>query len=137
MTKLRRKKGRIGWVRTKLARSGRARLGEWGEWVASKYLLDLGWDLLARNWRTRRGELDLIAFDESHLVFVEVKTRRLPSLLPPEENIDEAKKDRIESLAYGFMNRFELNDGPIRFDLITVETKDLRDYEIRHYLGFM
>jgi putative endonuclease len=55
----------------------RRALGRLGEELAATHLVELGYAVLARNIRTRRGEIDLIVFDGSTLVFVEVKTRRV------------------------------------------------------------
>jgi putative endonuclease len=64
-------------LRPALARpDGRGRLGRLGEELAAAHLERLGFAVLARNVRTRHGEIDLIAFDGSTLVFAEVKTRR-------------------------------------------------------------
>jgi len=112
-------------------------LGEWGEWIALKHLLKNGYDLVGMNWKSKRGEVDLIAYDGEDLVFVEVKTRRVPSHLPPEINLDDRKKSQLEFLAHSFLARHELTGVSIRFDLIAVETPDQRNYEIRHYSGVM
>ena len=55
---------------------GRIKLGRWGEAVAAKHLQDKGYQIIARNWRTARGENDLVAKTGELLLFVEVKTRR-------------------------------------------------------------
>jgi putative endonuclease len=137
MAELKTARGRVGRIQTWLARRRKTRLGPWGEWVALRYLQHLGWDIVARNWTGGRGELDLIAYDGTTLVFAEVKTRRTPSALPPEYGVGEEKKDQIERLAYRFIYRHELDEPPLRFDLIAIETPDRRSFEIRHYLGFM
>jgi putative endonuclease len=58
-------------------------LGRYGEKLAVEHLLARGFSLLARNYRTRRGEIDLIAFDGRTLIFVEVKTHQLGRSQPP------------------------------------------------------
>lgn len=106
--------------------------------MALSYLRSLaGWEIVARNWSTRRGEIDLIAFHMDTIVFLEVKTKRLPYLFPPESNIDEEKKCQLERLAYDFLVRYEIEDSALRFDLIAAESRDLRHFKLRHYLGFM
>ena len=134
-----------GWMRTdKMGRGWRwlwgvshgrstRALGEWGEWIALRHLLRLDWDVVARNCKGRRGEIDLIAYDGSWLVLVEVKTRRLPSRLPPEVNVDVRKERKLERLAYEFTSRHELTEVAIRFDVIGVETRDQLHYCLRHY----
>jgi putative endonuclease len=65
-------------ARPHTAGCGRARLGRHGEELAAAYLERFGLALVARNQRTRYGEIDLIVFDGATLVFVEVKTHRAP-----------------------------------------------------------
>ena len=77
-----------------LAKRASVKVGPYGEWLSLCHLRKLGWDIVARNWPTRRGEVDLIAFDDRCLVFIEVKTRK-PSLLPPEFSVDEEKSSEI------------------------------------------
>ena len=64
-------------------RDHRRTLGRYGEKLALDHLGACGFTLLARNYRTRRGEIDLIAFDGRTLLFVEVKTHQLGRLQPP------------------------------------------------------
>lgn len=129
--------GQVGRIQSWLARHTRASLGSWGEWVALNWLLHRGWDVVARNWSTRRGELDLIAWDREQLVIVEVKTRLAGGLSRPEDAVDDDKRDQIEALALSFLSRFEVGQVPLRFDLIAIETVDRRRFQLRHYLGFM
>jgi putative endonuclease len=137
MVELLKEKGRIGALQYWLVKRNQLDLGEWGEWIALKHLMSQRFDVIARNWKIKHGEIDLIAYDGDHLVIVEVKTRKCPTRLPPEINVNDAKRSQLEFLAHSFLNRYELTDVPVRFDLIAIETPDRRDYEIRHYRGFM
>jgi putative endonuclease len=128
--------GRAGLVARLLCRLRNVGLGEWGEWVALVYLRQLGWDIVARNWRGKRGELDLVAYDDPFLVFVEVKTRRLPAELPPEDQIGREKERMLDLLADEFTLAFEVLDCPTRIDVIAVETPDLVHYRLRHWIGW-
>ena len=130
-----------GWRWTgKVGRAGRLteqptkkQIGRWGEWLALRHLRRLGWDIVARNWQTKRGEVDLIAYDRAQLVMVEVKTRLQRGFrMLPEENFGRRKLRKLEALAMDFLRRYELADCPVRFDLIAVETPDLRRFELRH-----
>lgn len=137
------RRGRVGWLTgwplhlayasKTLGSIGTREVGRWGEWLALRHLRQLHWDILARNWTTRRGEVDIVAYDADFLVFVEVKTRlqsdRLP---PPEEAVGVQKAAKLEYLAMEFLRRYELVDQPVRFDLIAIETIDLRQFELRH-----
>lgn len=76
----------------------RLALGDAGERLAERRLVDLGWTVVDRKWRARDGEIDLIALDGEVLVFVEVKTRRGRSRGAAEEAIDERKAERLLNL---------------------------------------
>ena len=108
-------------------------VGAWGEWVALKHVLNLGWIVVTRNWRSKRGEIDLVAWEDSVLVFIEVRTRFSFLLQRPEESVDAGKIRRVESTIDDFICRFDLGRFEQRLDLIVVETGDLRHYELRRY----
>ena len=74
-------------------------LGRAGEDRAARYLEQQGFTVLARNWRTREGELDLIVADAATIVVVEVKTRRGEAFGHPCEAIDARKRARLWRLA--------------------------------------
>ena len=112
-----------------------ANLGRWGEWLALKHLRAMGWDIIARNWQGWSGEVDLIAYHESFLVFVEVKTRAHPSRMPPEENVGPEKEQKLEELAFEFLLRYDVADLAFRLDVIAIETSNMSDFTLRHYLG--
>ncbi|GAB4235883.1 MAG: hypothetical protein Kow00109_09260 [Acidobacteriota bacterium] len=129
------REGRIGRWRWRWLHRRGVDYGSWGEWIALGHLLAEGFDVVARRWRCRAGELDLVAYDGDELVFVEVKTRRTPTAFAPEVAVGAVKQARLELLADLFRARYELFDGPARFDLIAIETPDLRHYKLRHYEG--
>lgn len=74
-------------------------LGLTGERVAEAELMRLGFRVLARNVRTRMGEIDLVCHDASGYAFVEVKTRRAGSFVSAIEAIDHRKAERLAMLA--------------------------------------
>ncbi len=126
-----------GRVRRPLLLASRPKnLGAWGEWVALRYVRRAGWDVLARNWKGGRGELDLVAYDGPFLAVVEIKTRRIPSMLPPEDQVTRAKERKLDDLVMDFVLRYELTAYPVRIDVITVETPDMAAYTLRHYKGW-
>jgi putative endonuclease len=101
----------------------RQRLGRTGEDLALAHLERLGYALVARNHRTRYGELDLVVFDGTTLVFVEVKTRRTnESGRGPWEALHERKRHQVRKMAAAFL--LEVADRPysaeLRFDAIGV-----------------
>jgi putative endonuclease len=114
---------------------GRRRLGLLGEELAAAHLQRLGFTVLARNVRTRHGEIDLIVFDGSTLVFAEVKTRRArvrrgkpPDHLEPLASLRPRQRIRLRRLAVAWLSSAPLRDGArkrprastIRFDAIGV-----------------
>jgi putative endonuclease len=100
----------------------RHRLGRIGEQLALEHLERLGYALIARNHRTRFGELDLVVGDAAALVFVEVKTRRGDRPGRPWENLHAAKRAQVRRMAAAFLA--EVSDRPygreLRFDAVGV-----------------
>jgi putative endonuclease len=109
----------VGVVPTNL----RQHLGRIGEDLALAHLERLGYALVARNHRTRFGELDLVVFDGTTLVFVEVKTRRTNGAgRGPWEALHERKRQQVRRMAAAFL--LEVTERPhspdLRFDAIGV-----------------
>ena len=76
----------------------RQKLGQWGEKVAAHHLEAKGYEIVARNWRCREGEIDLVARAGAEYVFVEVKTRRGRSQGLPEEALTPRKSKKLLAL---------------------------------------
>ena len=99
----------------------RRALGKLGEEVAARHLRAAGYELVDRNFRTRYGELDIVAADRRHLVFCEVKTRvaggrRGP--VGPLDAIGRAKRARLRALAAGWLTAHADDPGrPVRAEL--------------------
>jgi len=106
-----------------MARSRYRLLGRRGERAAKRFLKRRGYKVVARNWRCRLGEIDLVAMDESMLVFVEVKTRRQDAASLPEDAITHDKKRRLRNLAQAFMTQYDLGHLRHRFDVIAVTVR--------------
>lgn len=110
----------------RMASDHRKRLGNRGEDLAASFLAQHGYQLVARNWRTRAGELDIVARDGEWLVFVEVRTRRVgsgaatPALGRPEDSVTPRKQLQLVAMAEAYL--FELPwAGPWRIDVIALE----------------
>lgn len=107
-------------------RDARVGLGRRGEELAVAYLIRQGWEIVARNWRTRAGELDIIARDGQWLVFVEVRARRAgrrgatPLAGTPEESVTPRKQLQLSALADAYLFHFPFS-GPVRIDIIAIE----------------
>lgn len=110
-----------------------SRLGRWGEEYAQRYLEGKGYQIIARNWRTRDGEIDLIALKEMTLVFIEVKTRRSCSFGTGEESINLQKQARLAQLAQSYLDtQLNLQYSACRFDVIVIDLTQ-KPVQVRHY----
>jgi putative endonuclease len=99
----------------------RRALGQWGEDLAVQHLERQGFEVLARNWRCREGELDVVARDGRCLVFVEVKARSGLDFGEPAEAVSWRKARRIHGLATKWLRDHRpRGDWDIRFDVVSV-----------------
>ena len=96
-------------------------IGSRYEEQAASYLCGLGYQILARNFRAHAGEIDLIARDETCLVFVEVKYRADTRFGSGEFHVDRRKQDTIYKVARFFLMRYFPYHPPVcRFDVIAI-----------------
>ncbi|MCH8830116.1 MAG: YraN family protein [Planctomycetes bacterium] len=95
-------------------------LGNRGERLAARYLRRQGYRILSRQYRTRLGELDLIAMDRECIVFVEVKTRRSDAAGQPIEAITHQKQKKLTQLALTYLKRYGLLEHAARFDVVAL-----------------
>lgn len=111
--------------------------GAIGEVLAARFLRDKKWKIITANYRSRFGEIDIIAQDKSYIVFVEVKTRSVGAMVTPAEAVTVSKQRKIIQTAGLFLQRYKYKLQP-RFDVIEVWTKkdDPRvAEEINHIIG--
>lgn len=96
-------------------------LGKWGEDEAALYYEDRGYEILERDWKVGKRDIDLIALteDKDTLVFVEVKTRQNNDLQEPEEAVDVKKMRNLAIAANAYVKLHGL-DMDVRFDIISV-----------------
>lgn len=95
-------------------------LGDFGEAAAARYLEENGMEVTGRNFRTRGGEIDIVAEDNGTLVFVEVKTRSSEKFGYPSEAVDFNKIEHMKAAAEHYFRQHP-TDGEIRFDVVEVE----------------
>lgn len=110
-----------------MATDQRRRHGQLGERIAEEHLTHRGYSIVARNFRTRYGELDLVAVDDRALVFCEVKTRIAGTRRGPDGPLDaigSRKRDRLRRMATQWLAETSNSARPrppdIRFDAIGV-----------------
>ena len=104
-----------------VAHDGRQALGKTGEDLACAELRRLGYAILARRYRTRYGEIDIVARHDEAIVFVEVKARTRDEFGGGAAAVTAWKQRRIGRMAADFLARRHLFDCPCRFDVVTVE----------------
>ncbi len=107
-----------------MARDGRQSLGKAGEDLACAELGRRGYAILERRYRTRYGEIDIIANAGGTIVFVEVKARAGDAYGGSVAAVTPSKQQRIVRMASDFLARRGLSDQPCRFDVVTVDFKD-------------
>lgn len=117
---------------TKKTDSNNKALGNKGEALAVKYLVDKGFHIICKNFRYRRLEIDIIASYNNILVFVEVKTRSNLTYGNPEEFVDQNKALLIVQAADEYIHQVSW-DGNIRFDIIAVNLQPGGFHEITHF----
>ncbi len=108
--------------------------GAHGEQTAARYLRDNGYELLAANYRTKVGEIDIIASRGKYICFIEVKSRQQGGYLPPREAVGYEQQRRIADSAGIFMARRKTKLLP-RFDIIEVLLSDDRIVGLNHIEG--
>lgn len=108
-------------------------MGRLGERIACRYLLRLGFDILVRRYRGRGGEIDLIAYEDKTLVFIEVKTRGSREYGDPWEFVGWEKQQRFRCAAEEFIAQQDLGDHAYRFDIVAVIAPGTKTEEIALY----
>jgi putative endonuclease len=95
------------------------KLGERGEGLAVQFLKNKGYKIIAQNFKTRIGEIDIIASEGDTLVFVEVKTRESIAYGKPFEAVNYFKKRKIANVAMLYLKK--MNEiPPCRFDVVSI-----------------
>lgn len=100
----------------------RQRLGRLGEDLACEELERRGYRVIARRYRTKSGELDIVAEDKDYLVFIEVKARQDGSFGDPEEAVTLQKQRKLVWMATDYLVRNGLLNVACRFDVVGINT---------------
>ena len=91
--------------------------------MAAAFLLRQGYKVLTRNYKTARGEIDLVCRHGDILVFVEVKTRAEVDVVPPVEAIDARKEEALRNAARSYLDLLDRDDITYRFDAVEVKLR--------------
>ena len=98
-------------------------LGAWGEAIAAEALKTRGFAIVERNYRSRYGEIDIIARNDAYLVFAEVKLRKSTYFGAAREFVDARKQERLRATAALWLEEHETDLQP-RFDVIEIYAPD-------------
>jgi putative endonuclease len=110
----------------------RRQRGQQGEQLAVVYLQQNGYRIQERNYRHRRGEIDIIAWDGSTLVFVEVKTKVQSGFGLPQEMVDRRKQHTLVYGAMMYVQQHRIRHTALRFDVIAIRMPREGAPEVTH-----
>jgi len=108
-------------------------IGDAGEDFAAACLESRGYQVIARNFRARQGEIDLVAGDDQYLVFVEVKARKAGSMVSGEEAVDFHKQRRLRATGEYYLATHPTALQP-RFDVMCVELGPGGRHTLRNWI---
>ena len=106
----------------------RQTLGKWGEELAVRELERRGYAILARRYRTRHGEIDIVADESGTVVFVEVKAREGAENGGAAAAVTARKQRRLASMAVDYLTRNHLTNRPCRFDVVAIDGPEVTVY---------
>ena len=93
-------------------------MGQAGESAALRHLEEQGFRILARDWRSRVGQIDIVAEDGDTLVLVEVKARRGTTFGLPQEAVDARKQRKLRTLLEVYRSQTHRREQPCRIDVV-------------------
>jgi putative endonuclease len=110
----------------------RRRCGQQGEELAVAHLKKHGYRIQHQNYRSRRGEIDIIAWDGPVLVFIEVKTKGQATFGAPQAMVNSQKQKKMVHVAMTYVQQQALQDVALRFDVVAVTLRPQRLPEVTH-----
>lgn len=110
----------------------RSQLGNTGELLAAEYLRNQGYAIIHRNYRTRKGEIDIIAKLDNTTIFIEVKTRSTAIFGSPLCAVTPKKQSQISRVALEYLCRENAVDSSARFDVVSVLISKNKNVQIEH-----
>ena len=109
-------------------------IGTFGENIAKNYLEKKGYKILETNYKTKIGEIDIIAQKGKNLVFIEVKTITTKENFLPEDKVDKRKRTKLINLVKFYLQEKKINfDIPLQIDVIGIKLGKDKESEIQHF----
>lgn len=118
-------------------RAAHLRLGRRGENAAVRYLKRAGIEILTRNYRCPKGEIDIVARDGRELCFIEVKSRAAASTRRPADSLKPRQRRRIRAAAKRYVREAGLVRAPFRIDLMEIRLGRWVVAELRYRRNFI
>lgn len=115
--------------------SSNKEMGKVGEEMAESLLKDMGYEIIKKNYRYGKGEIDIIANDGAVLVFVEVKTRSNLQFGEPELAITKTKINQLRKIANMYLYENNIEDTLVRFDVIAILMDEQSEPKINHIIN--
>lgn len=114
--------------------SSRAERGQYGEDLAAAHCeRELGYRVVARNWRHKRDELDIICWEGPVLIFVEVRARAADALVSGFHSVDRRKKKVLQRACKAYINQLQKRPKHVRFDVIDISLAPSGEGTVHHY----
>ncbi len=113
----------------------RQKFGKTGEDLAETYLKQKGFTILERNYRTKIGEIDIIAKENTTVVFIEVKARSSSAYGSPKSAVDYRKQKKISMIASQYLKQNRTRNQRSRFDVVSVKQAPNEPAEIEHVVN--
>lgn len=124
-------------VRLRRRRPAHLELGRRGEEAAYFYLRRRGYTVVARGWRNAkvRGDLDLVAWEDDTLCFIEVKTRTSRNVATAESAVDDDKTRVLRRIARQYLHALPVAPGQVRFDVLSIYFEAQKPADYQHFRG--
>lgn len=110
----------------------RRQRGQEGEQIAVAFLQRHGYRIQEQNYRNRKGEIDIIAWDGATLVFVEVKAKSQAAFGHPEEMVGRRKQETMARVAMTYVHHHQLLQTSLRFDVVAVRLRPGEAPDVTH-----
>lgn len=107
--------------------------GREGEAIATAYLESKGYTVLGQNYFFERAEVDIVAYDETAIVFVEVKMRKNTTFGEPAEFVTAKKQQLVYKAAEAWLYERKMDGSPVRFDVVAIVQNNNEAPDIQHF----
>lgn len=111
-------------------------IGKIGEEMVADFLKSKGYIITSKNYRSKFGEIDIVAESREYILFIEVKTRKKGSMTTPAEAVNRPKQKKIVLTAYDFLSKFRAKIN-YRFDVAEVYYEITKDGELKADLNYI